>query len=156
MGKLSGRLCVIAVFLAVSFYLQGCGGVQKKPEPSKNPEELKKETVEQTWGVRVEGVRLSAGGYMLDFRYRVVDPEKAAPLVDRKVSPYLMDKATGAKFMVPAPGKVGPLRQTPISGKPAQDKIYFILFANPGKYVKQGSQVTVVLGDFRAEDIIVE
>jgi hypothetical protein len=58
--------------------------------------------------------------------------------------------------MVPSAGKVGPLRQTVRSGKPEANRNYFILFANPGKYVKPGNKVTVVIGDFKAEDIVVE
>ena len=57
--------------------------------------------LEETWGIQVEGIRLSAAGYMLDFRYRVLDPEKAAALFDRKTKPYLIDQESGAKFMIP-------------------------------------------------------
>jgi hypothetical protein len=105
------------------------------------------------WGVKVLQIRLSAEGYMLDFRYRVLDPGKAEPLFDRNKQPYLIDQATGAKFLVPESPKVGAMRST---RPPKQDKNYFILFANPGRYVKQGNKVTVVIGDFRAENLIVE
>jgi hypothetical protein len=90
---------------------------------------------------------------MLDFRYRVLDAEKAAPLFDRKQKAYLIDQATGAKFLVPESPKVGAMRTT---RPPKQDKNYFIIFVNPGRYVKQGNKVTVVIGDFRAENLIVE
>ena len=109
--------------------------------------------VEKTWGIRIEGIRLSAADYMLDFRYRVIDPVKAAPLFNRKTKPYLIDQESGAKFMVPSPPKVGPLRT---SDPPQADRTYFIMFGNPGKYVKKGNKVTVVIGDFRLEDLIVE
>lgn len=112
--------------------------------------------MEERWGVRIEGIRLSAAGNMLDFRYRVIDAEKASPLVDRRVKPYLLDQASGARLMVPSSPKVGPLRQTSADGKPLAGRTYFILFANPGKYIKAGSRVTVVIGDFRAQDLTVE
>jgi len=111
------------------------------------------ESMEEKWGIQIVGIRLSAAGYMLDFRYHVLDPEKAAALFDRKTKPYLIDQASGAKFMVPSPPKVGPLRT---SDPPQADRTYFILFANPGKYVKQGNEVTVVIGAFRAENLTVE
>ena len=63
-------------------------------------------SIEERWGVKPLSIRLSAEGYMLDFRYRVLDPEKAMPLFDRKIKPYLVDEATGAMFAVPAPPKV--------------------------------------------------
>ena len=90
---------------------------------------------------------------MLDFRYRVIDAKKAAPLFVRATKPYLIDQETGAKFMVPNPPKTGPLRT---SNEPQQGRVYWMFFANPGRYVKQGSKVTVVIGDFRAENLIVE
>jgi hypothetical protein len=91
---------------------------------------------------------------MLDFRYRVLDPEKAAPLFDRAVKPYLIDEATGSTLLVPAPPKVGPLRQT--TRAPTAGRIYFMMFANPGKFIQAGQKVTVVIGEFRAEHLTVE
>ena len=43
-----------------------------------------------TWGIRVERVRLSAGGAILDFRYRIMDSVKAKPFVDRRNKPYVL------------------------------------------------------------------
>ena len=112
------------------------------------------ESLEQKWGMQVTSLRLSANGYMVDFRYKVVDPEKAATLGDPKAKPYLLDQATGAKLVVPRSPKVGPLRQS--ATQLAAGKIYFALFSNPGKLVKKGNKVTVVIGDFKAENLIVE
>ncbi len=109
--------------------------------------------MEMQWGVKVLSIRLSAEGYMLDFRYRVLDSEKAAPLFDRKIKPYLVDEATGAVLAVPEPPKVGALRNT---RKPQPDRNYFVLFANPGRYVQKGKKVSVVIGDFKAEHLLVE
>jgi hypothetical protein len=114
---------------------------------------LAKTSQEDAWGVKVLGIRLSAEGYMLDFRYRVLDPEKAMPLFDRKHKPYLVDESTGAVFVVPEPPKVGALRNT---RKPLRDRNYFIMFANPGQYMKKGKMVTVVIGDFKAEHLVLE
>ena len=99
------------------------------------------------------GIYLTANNYMLDFRYRVLDADKAAPLINWQIKPYLIDLSTGAKFFVPEPQKVGALRQT---RRPVSNKNYFIIFGNPGKYLKRGSKVTVVIGDYRAEDLVVE
>jgi len=90
---------------------------------------------------------------MIDFRYRVLDPGKAMSLFDRKIKPYLIDEATGAVLAVPEPPKVGTLRNT---RTPQPDRIYFILFANPGRYVQKGKRVAVVIGDFKAEHLVVE
>lgn len=109
--------------------------------------------LERRWGIQILGLHLSAGGYMLDFRYRVLDPEKAAGLFVRSDKPYLIDQASGRKFLVPNPPKVGPLR-TSYSPKPNRN--YFVMFGNPGTFVKAGNKVTIVIGDFRVENLVVE
>lgn len=121
------------------------------PEDKEHPVESR--NIEEKWGIKVLSMRLTAGGYMLDFRYRVGDAPKASPLFSRKINPYLIDQASGAKFMVPESPKVGALRQTK---EPVAGKNYFIMFANPGKYIKKGSKVTVVIGDLKAENLAVE
>ena len=70
-----------------------------------------------------------------------------------KTKPYLIDQASNAKLMVPNPPKVGPLRN---SNKPKADRVYFMFFGNPGKFVKAGNKVTVVIGDFKAENLTVK
>lgn len=106
------------------------------------------------FGIEIVGLYLSSRGYMLDFRYQVKDAAKAAPMIDRALIPYLIHEASGAKFAVPSPAKVGPLRQMPRQLEAG--KQYFILFANPGQYVKAGDLVTVVIGDMRFEHLRVE
>ena len=111
-------------------------------------------STQEKWGVEVDSIRLSASDYMLDFRYRVNDPNKAYPVFSRRIKPYLVDQATGTKLAVPTPPKVGPLRQTTL--KPQVDKKYCIMFAKPGKFVKRGNKVSVVIGDFVAKDLVVQ
>ena len=134
----------------------GCATSPEKSESENAPMKTEAVSLEEKWGIRIEAIRLSAGGYMLDFRYRVIDPDKAVLLTDPKIKPYLIDEASGARFMVPSGGKVGPLRSSFKSGAPEPGRIYFILFANPGKYVKQGNKVTVVIGDFKVENLTVQ
>ncbi|UCC30495.1 MAG: hypothetical protein JSU86_20140 [Phycisphaerales bacterium] len=105
-------------------------------------------------GIEPLGLRLSAAGYMLDFRYRVTDPQRALPIVSRATKPYLIDESTGAKLFIPNPPKVGPLRQT--SREPEVDKTYFVLFANPGRFIKEGDSVSVAFGECKLENIVVE
>ena len=78
------------------------------------------ETVEQKWGIQVSSLHLSAHGYMVDFRYKVLDPEKAATLGDPKAKPYLIDQATGAKLyraQVAQGGAAAPVRGEPDGGQ---------------------------------------
>ena len=140
----------VAIFLALGSFQTGLATTTEKS--SQEPAVVIK-SMENTWGIRIQWIRLSAAGYMLDFRYRVIDPDKAKPLFVRKTKPYLIDQASNAKLMVPNPPKVGPLRN---SNKPQANKIYFMFFGNPGKFVKAGNKVTVVIGDFKAENLTVE
>ena len=105
------------------------------------------------WGIEIEGLRRTSGGYMLDFRFRVLDTAKAAPLFVRATKPYLLDPVSGVMFQVPNPPKTGPLRT---SNPPKEGVVYWMFFANPGRYLKPGASVTVVIGDFQAENLIVQ
>src|SRR4030042_1767141 len=54
------------------------------------------QTLQERWGIEVIGIRRTAAEYMLNFRYRVTNPDKALALFDRKIKPYLIDQASGA------------------------------------------------------------
>jgi hypothetical protein len=141
---------LVILLLLFSLQLTGCATTSKNEETDKH---ISSSSMEERWGIEITGTRLTASGFMLDFRYRVVDGEKAAPLFDRKTKPYLIHQKTGAKFAVPNPPKTGPLRTT---NKAQQGRLYWMFFGNPNRYVKPGDKVTVVIGDFKAENLIVE
>ncbi len=105
------------------------------------------------WGIRIERMKLTAAGYMLDFRYTVVDARKARPLFERKTKPMLRDEATGAEMAVPVPPKTGALRN---SNAPHAGRSYFMFFANPGRFIKPGRLVTVTIGAFSVSGIPVQ
>lgn len=105
-------------------------------------------------GIEVVAMRLTSAGYMLDFRYRVLDPKKAKPLLDKKIHPQLIDQASGAVMAVPSPPKMGSLRQTPPVAEAGL--IYLAIFANPGRFIKAGNKVTVVYGEHKIENLVVE
>lgn len=107
----------------------------------------------RNWGVEIIGVKPAASGYMLTFRYRVLDPDKAALLNDRQSKAYLRDEATGTVLAVPAMENVGELRT---GSKPEADRSYFMVFGNPGRLVKTGSRVTIVAGNMHVDGLVVE
>ena len=147
--KIHGR---VAAWLLMGALLTG---IQvKAAEPAAAVVPRVSGSLEQNWGVQVTSLHLSANGYMVDFRYKVVEPEKAATLGDPKAKSYLIDQATGARLLVPRTPKVGPLRQS--AERLTAGKVYFTLFSNRNRIVKSGSKVTVVVGDFRAENLVVE
>lgn len=105
-------------------------------------------------GIRLESLRLSGAGLLIDFRYQVVDAAEAAQIVNRKVQPYIVDPATGHQFSVPHAQKIGTLRH--MGGKLQDGRSYSMLFANPGRAIKSGSKVNLVVGHLRLEDLTVE
>ena len=107
----------------------------------------------ETWGVEVTSLRMSTHDHMIDYRYRVLDAEKAAALHKRQIKPYLIHQESGKVLAVPETAKLGPLRNSNI---PQEGKIYWMFFGNTGKLVKAGDAVTVVIGDYRVEDLVVE
>jgi hypothetical protein len=115
----------------------------------------KKNSLKDTWGIQVKTLSLSAGGNLVDFRYQVTDPAKAVSLSKKEAShPYLVDQDTGAVLRIPGLAQIGSLRtsmKNPIAGK-----TYFMLFSNPGMVVKKSDKMTLVIGDLRTENIMVE
>jgi hypothetical protein len=149
-------ICRIGTILCVCMTLTITGVLASTPEAAPPVDQPAKMSIEEQWGVKIESLRISAAGNLLDFRYRIIDPEKATHLVDRRNKAYMIDQASGKVLSVPTTAKVGPLRQTVRYGLPKKDRIYFILFGNP-HVMKSGDKVTVVIGDdFKAEDLVVE
>jgi len=129
------------------------GAEPPAPAPSVRPHPRRATLVKRRFGIDVIGVRLTAAGYMLEFRYRVLDPERARPVFKRQTKPVLVDEQTGGRFHVPTPPTVGPLRN---SNQPLAGHTYWMMFANPGRFIKPGQRVSVVIGDLRVEHLVVE
>jgi len=161
--KVSKRLIAILAFcsfiLLSSFgnllaqtqlqYASDSSGLVKKERahPRKNT------YMKRKWGIEVLFVRHAAAGYMLEFRYKVLDPIKAKDLFLRQTKPIMSHLKTGAKLIVPTPAKTGALRN---SNPPLIDHTYWMYFANPGKLVKKGDLVNIEIGDFLVENITVK
>jgi hypothetical protein len=105
------------------------------------------------WGVDSLAVKSVESGEMIRFTYRVLDPEKAKALNDKKNEPSLIDPGAGVKLVVPSLEKVGKLRQ---SSTPEAGKVYWMAFSNKGGYVKPGHRVNVVIGQFKADGLVVQ
>ncbi len=105
------------------------------------------------WGIDSISVKWAESGEMVRFTYRVVDPDKAKPLADKRQEPSMIDEKAHVKLVVPMMDKVGKLRQT---STPEAGKIYWMLFSNKGGYVKRGDHVNVVIGNFHANGLVVD
>jgi len=108
---------------------------------------------EGVWGVGELRVKTAESGELIRFNYRVLDPHKAAALNDKKVEPKLFDAQAGVSLVVPQMEKVGKLRQ---ESTPKAGMTYWMAFSNPTRAVKHGHHVDVVIGSFRANNLVVE
>jgi len=108
---------------------------------------------EFVWGVDTLGVKSVESGEVIRFTYRVLDADKAKALNDKKSEPFLIDPRAGVKLVVPSLEKVGQLRQ---SSTPQAGRSYWMAFSNKGRLVKRGDRVNVVIGQFRAEGLVVD
>ena len=107
------------------------------------------------WGVEVLGMRLTAANMMLDFRFHVIDAEKALTLFDHRIKPYIIADRSQIKLPVPMAAKVGAFRPTNRGKNITSGRNYYMIFGNPDRHVKQGETVTVVIGDFTVESLLV-
>lgn len=153
-------LFVVSLLIIVSLVVSGsyspafCDEEPKRSDSSLRDGEAKSESVQEKWGIEVVFLRLSAAGRIIDFRYRVTDPEKAIAVFDGRVKPVVIDKASGKRMSVVSVAKAGALRQKTLS--PEKGRIYFILFKNEGGLMKVGSKADVEVGEIIIPGLLVE
>jgi hypothetical protein len=105
------------------------------------------------WGIDSLSVKWTESGEVIRFAWRVLDPELAKVLNDKKIEPSLIDPKAGVSLVVPQLEKIGQLRQ---SQTPEAGRSYWMAFSNKGRPVKRGDRVEVVIGPFRAENLVVD
>ena len=123
-----------------------------KVVPLSVPSQRQAEYCRRRWGIDDIVVRETASGSLIRFSYRVVDAEKAKILNDKKATPYLIDEKNGLALQIPELEQVGQLRQV---ATPQNGREYWMVFSNKGHQVKPGNHVTVMIGTFRAEGLVV-
>jgi len=138
---------------ATEIGIDGASIPDAKPHSSANWQAREGMYFKRNWGVDIVGVKPVSSGYMLAFRYRILDPEKAKMLNDMKSKAYIIDEASGIRLAVPAMENIGELRS---GSAPIANRTYFMIFGNPGKVVKSGSLISVVAGNFQVNGLVVD
>ena len=156
------RLAALSfVALAVTTLISACGS----PSGGEEAEEAQSALIEEAWGIRVLSVALTAGGGMVDVRYQVTNPEKAALALgssehdvitpeDVKESPLLIDEESGYAFMethLHLMGRVFTQRENPKAGVSR-----FMLFSNMNGLIRPGDSVSLAIGDRRLVHMVVQ
>lgn len=105
-----------------------------------------------TWGVDSLSVKSVESGKTIRFSYRVLDPARAKALHETTNEPSLIDPRAGVSLPAVSPGKAGRL---PRSSTLETGKWYELAFSNKGRAVQPGHRVSVIIDQFRADDLIV-
>ena len=108
---------------------------------------------ELNWGIDSINVKLVESGELVRFSYRILDPDKARVLNDKQTSASLNDPRAGVSLVVPTMEKIGQLRQ---STTPEAGRSYWMTFSNKGRRVARGDRVDVVIGPFKASNLVVD
>jgi len=82
---------------------------------------------------------------MIEFRYKVVDPEKATILSDRKRFPYMLSMKSRAKLSVPYFPTVGFIKSNRKFLHPGKN--YTAMFSNEGTHMLRGDHVRIQVRD---------
>jgi hypothetical protein len=102
--------------------------------------------IEERFGIRITSIVLTAGDGLIDFRYRVLDPNKARELGHYdSTMPMLIAEDTNEVVETTAMGFH--------THNVDQGRIYYALFRNTSNRVLHGSQVTVKIGDLTLKHI---
>jgi hypothetical protein len=107
----------------------------------------------EVWGVDKLRASYTSSGNLIKFSYRVTHPKLAKTLGDHENAPELIGIRSNAVLHIPTMEKIGQLRQ--MSAAEA-DKDYWMVFSNKGNLVRPGDEVSVIIGKFRADGLIVE
>jgi hypothetical protein len=103
----------------------------------------------QASGVEITRVAVTGDGGLVDLRFKVVDPDRANALHDAGTPPAVVDEQSGLVVH-------SLLMNHAHSGAFKAGVTYYLVFENPGNWVRRGSRVTVLLGNAQVEHVTVK
>ena len=111
---------------------------------------ISNDVLEQQYGIHLTLVGVTAAGGMVDIRYRIVDPVKAAQLVDEEEG-GIMPMVYVGNGDVMLMSDMHMREQRLVAGR-----VYYNLIPNTQNVVKRGTVVTVVFGDVAVEPTLAQ
>jgi hypothetical protein len=151
----------VGVLIVASVVLYGATAGNGTPLAVSRSHAISERALEQEFGLRIDLVGMSAGGGLIDFRFTVLEPEKAAPLFAPSTTGSSPGTQQHAKATLPvlfaedsntliqARGSMGHHQPSLAVGK-----TFFILYPNPGGKIQSGTPVSIVLGSVRVEHVM--
>lgn len=149
-GLALGVLLVVAAVVTVSWATRGSHrpAAAADPPPTWQRPGGSAADLLQRSGVRIVRVAVSGGGGLIDVRYQVVDPEKAAAVHAAGTPPAVVDERSGLvlRDLYMNHAHNGPLKAA---------VTYYLVFENPGGWIRRGSTVAILLGDAQVDHVVV-
>ena len=99
-------------------------------------------------GVQITRVAVTGNGGLVDLRFKVVDPNRANAVHDERTPPAVVDESSGLVVHQL-------LMNHAHSGAFQTGVTYYLVFENPGNWVRRGGKVTVLLGNAQVEHVTV-
>lgn len=143
--KLAWPLSVLLIGLvgvALWFAWQAYRGAQLPGTPATA------EAVEAQYGIRITHIAVLADGGLVDFRFQVIDPDKAGPLFSLDNRPILIVEGTGQV--------VDSLYHPPHSHNIIAGQSSYFLYNDHKGAIQRGVLVSILLGDLRLEHIVAQ
>jgi hypothetical protein len=100
--------------------------------------------IEATYGIRPVLVALTDANGLIDFRFQILDPDKAGNMHG--------SFDTLPHFITPSGVDIR-MSRIPTHHNFLVGRTYYMLFANANNAVKPGDKVTLVMGDIRVENV---
>jgi hypothetical protein len=140
-------LVAVIMFGILSYQLGAQNGKAHESEHPLPERIISAETLEEEYGIRIQLVAVTAAGGMVDVRYRVIDPDKAAKLMveDGGIMPMVYVYGSDTMLMPDMHMRTQKL---------IADRVYFDLIPNTQNAVKRGTVVTVAFGDVALEPMV--
>ena len=154
-GRAWRAQCAGVMVLLVLLLITGCTAMGQwlAPEPPPtcaiNAEELARD-----FGLQPIAFHVLSDGRSSEFRYRVLDAQKALPVLDQVVRPMLIRVESGEWYEARAPIQVGNIELLKLAPDPS--RLHFLRIVHPSLDLYPGEGVTLELGDVRVECMIVE
>lgn len=135
---------IAIVIIGLGFWWITPRFTQKMPSTDSTP--VAGLALEERWGIRVKQVGVTAEGGLVDLRYTVIDPDKAARMFEDLATVPLITTADGTRIQLTSKVKHHQQFET--------GRTYYILYKNPRDAVRAGSIVSVLVGDARVDGIV--
>jgi hypothetical protein len=151
-SHLARYLLSAAILLALTaglFVFRIWTASQQPVSPQVENEIISTSILEERHGIRIKLIGVTGGGGLIDFRFKVLDQEKAGRL--------LKDPADVPVLVVEDSGTV--LKPPDVKPQDIQlenDSVYLILYPNTAGTIKPGTSVLVTIGNVHLEPILAQ